>query len=261
MNITAVLGLVLGLGCLIFAVLVAGGSLLMFWDAPSVLVTVGGGFCALMVAYPMSTLAQMPGLMRTVIFPQKFNLTEVILTLVSFSEKTRREGLLSLDDDLDALDDPFLKKGLQLVVDGTDPELVRAIMEIEIDEMAARHDSNKKIFDDFAGLAPSFGMIGTLMGLVLMLVNLNDKSTVGPYLAVAIITTFYGAVLAYLVFTPMSANLDSQTGEEVLMKNMILMGILSIQAGENPRVLKEKLLSFLPPALRIGLAEDETTES
>ena len=257
MNLSAVLGLVLGVACLIFGILVAGGSVLMFWDAPSVIVTVGGGFCALMVAYPFASLAQMPGLMKMVIFPSKFNLTVMIVTLVSFSEKTRREGLLSLDDDLEALDEPFLKKGLQLVVDATDPELVRAIMEIEIDEMANRHDSNKKIFDDFAGLAPSFGMIGTLMGLVLMLVNLNDKSMVGPYLAVAIITTFYGAVLAYLVFTPMAANLDTQTGEEVLMKNMILMGILSIQAGENPRILKEKLVSFLPPVMRLGIADEE----
>ena len=127
--------------------------------------------------------------------------------------------------------------------------------------MANRHDGNKKIFDDFAGLAPSFGMIGTLMGLVLMLVNLNDKSMVGPYLAVAIITTFYGAVLAYLVFTPMASNLDSQTGDEVLMKSMILMGILSIQAGENPRILKEKLVSFLPPVMRLGIADEETPAS
>lgn len=261
MNISVIIGLSAGFSVLIMAIIVAGGNVLMFWDAPSVMVTVGGGFCALMVAYPLSRLAQIPGLMRLTIFPPKFNLTEMIVTLVSFSEKTRREGLLSLDDDLEALDEPFLKKGLQLVVDGTDPELVRAIMEIEIDEMANRHDSNKKIFDDFAGLAPSFGMIGTLMGLVLMLVNLNDKSMVGPYLAVAIITTFYGAVLAYLVFTPMAANLDSQTGEEVLMKNMILMGILSIQAGENPRILKEKLVSFLPPVMRLGIADEETGAS
>lgn len=257
MNISVVLGLGLGVFCLMLGVWFAGGSLLMFWDAPSVMITVGGGFCALMVAYPLSTLAQLPGLMKLTIFPPKFNLTEMIVTLVSFSEKTRREGLLSLDDDLSALEDPFLKKGLQLVVDGTDPELVRAIMEIEIDEMAARHDGNKKIFDDFAGLAPAFGMIGTLMGLVLMLVNLSDKSTVGPYLAVAIITTFYGAVIAYLIFTPMASNLDSLTGEEVLMKNMILMGILSIQAGENPRILKEKLCSYLPPAMRLEIADEE----
>lgn len=256
MNIGMLLGMVLGLGCLIFGVLVAGGSLLMFYDAPSVLVTVGGGWCALMVAYPISALAKMPTYFKIALFPPRLNPGEIIVTLVSFSEKTRREGLLALEDDLEALDDMFMKKGLQLVVDGTDPELVRTIMETEIDQMAARHDSNKKIFDDFAGLAPSFGMIGTLMGLVLMLVNLNDKSTVGPYLAVAIITTFYGAVLAYLFFTPIAANLDTLTGDEVLVKSIMLMGILSIQAGDNPRVLKEKLVSFLPPADRLEIADE-----
>ena len=170
MNISVIIGLTAGFSVLILAVIIAGYC----FDVLGCSFCYGYSwrrFCAFDVAYPLPRLAQIPGLMRLTIFPPKFNLAEMIVTLVSFSEKTRREGLLSLDDDLDALDDPFLKKGLQLVVDGTDPELVRAIMEIEIDEMAARHDSNKKIFDDFAGLAPSFGMIGTLIGLVLMLVN------------------------------------------------------------------------------------------
>lgn len=257
MNISVVLGLVIGFALLCYGVIVAGGSLLMFWDLPSVIITFGGSWCALMVAYPFASLAKFPTYMRAAVFPAKFNPVELIVTLVQFSEKSRREGLLALEDDLDALDDPFLKKGLQLVVDGTDPELVRVILETDIDNMAGRHDSNKKMFDDFAGLAPSFGMIGTLMGLVLMLVNLNDKSTVGPYLAVAIITTFYGAVMAYLVLTPMASNLDNLTGDEVLFKSIAVMGVLSIQAGDNPRVLKEKLVSFLPPAMRTDLLDEK----
>lgn len=257
MNITLVAGLVLGFFALIYGILVAGGQLLMFWDLPSVIVTFGGSWCAMMVAYPMSALTKIPTYMKVAIFPPKFNPVELIITLVQFSEKSRREGLLALEDDLDALDDVFLKKGLQLVVDGTDPELVRTILEIDVDNMASRHDGFKKIFDDWAGLAPSFGMIGTLMGLVLMLVNLNDKSMVGPYLAVAIITTFYGAVWAYLVMTPISANLDALTGDEILFKSVIIMGILSIQAGDNPRILKEKLVSFLPPTMRGDLMDEK----
>lgn len=256
MNIGMLIGIVVGLIFLMLGVWFAGGSLLMFWDAPSIMITVGGGWCALMVAYPISTLMRIPTFFRIALFPPKQNPGDVIVTLVSFSEKTRREGLLALEDDLEALDDQFLKKGLQLVVDGTDPELVRTIMETEIDMMASRHDGNKKIFDDWAGFAPAFGMIGTLMGLVMMLVNLNDKSTVGPYLAVAIITTFYGAVMAYLFLTPLASNLDSLTGDEVTLKSIMLMGILSIQAGDNPRVLKEKLVSFLPPADRLEIAEE-----
>lgn len=257
MNIGLLIGFVAGFFTLVFGILVAGGSLLMFWDAPSVIVTFGGSFCALMVSYPLAILAKIPTYMRIAIFPVKYNPVELIVTLVQFSEKSRREGLLALEDDLDALDDPFLKKGLQLVVDGTDTELVRVILETDIDQMAGRHDVNKKIFDDFAGLAPSFGMIGTLMGLVLMLVNLNDKAMVGPYLAVAIITTFYGAVLAYLVLTPFATNLDSLTGDEVLFKSVAVMGVLSIQAGDNPRILKEKLVSFLAPAMRTDLLDEK----
>lgn len=257
MNVGLLIGLVGGVSALIFGILVAGGSLFLFWDAPSILVTFGGGWCALMVAYPLQRLMAMPTYMRIAVFPPKLNPVELIVTLVQFSEKSRREGLLALEDDLDALEDPFLKKGLQLVVDSTDPELVRIILETDIDNMAGRHDANKKIFDDFAGLAPSFGMIGTLMGLVLMLVNLNDKSMVGPYLAVAILTTFYGAVLAYLVLTPLASNLDALTGDEVLFKSIAVMGVLSIQTGDNPRILKEKLVSFLPPAMRADLMDDK----
>jgi len=257
MNVGLIIGLVAGVTVLIFAVIVAGGSVLMFWDAPAVLVTFGGGWCALMVAYPISVLMKIPTYVRIAIFPPKIDPVELIVTLVQFSEKTRREGLLSLEDDINSLDDAFLKKGLQLVVDGTDPELVRTILEIDIEQMTVRHDSNKKIFDDFAALAPSFGMIGTLMGLVLMLVNLNDRAMVGPYLAVAIITTFYGAVFAYLVLTPLAANLDSLTGDEVLIKSMSVMGILSIQAGDNPRILKGKLISFLPLSQRADLLDEK----
>ncbi|MCL1833017.1 MAG: MotA/TolQ/ExbB proton channel family protein [Leptospirales bacterium] len=257
MNIGLIIGLVAGFGTLLFAILVAGGQVLMFWDAPSVIITLGGAWCAMMVSYPFSMLMQLPTLMRIAIFPVKFNPVELIVTLVQFSEKSRREGLLALEDDLDSLDDLFLKKGLQLVVDGTDPELVRIILETDIDQMAERHGTGKKIFDDFAGLAPSFGMVGTLMGLILLLANLSDKSMVGPYLSVALITTLYGAVVAYLVFTPFSTALDLSTGEEIVFKSVAVMGVLSIQAGDNPRILKEKLVAFIPPELRGDLLEDK----
>ncbi len=250
MNIGFLIGLVLGLILLVYGILVAGGSLLMFWDLPSCIITFGGSWCAMMVSYPFATLTQMPKLFRIALFPPKLKFTELILLLISFSEKSRREGLLSLEDEIESVEDQFLKKALRCVVDGMDPEVIRTILEIDIDSMAARHDANKKIFDDWAGLAPSFGMIGTLMGLVMMLVNLNDKAMVGPYLAVAIITTFYGAVFAYLVLTPISTNLDTLTGVEILYDSIAIMGVMGIQSGDNPTVLKQKLISFLPPAER-----------
>jgi chemotaxis protein MotA len=257
MNIGLLVGLVFGFVTLAFGILISGGELLMFWDAPSIFVTLGGGWCAMMVSYPFSKLMEMVTYTRVSIFPQKFNPVELIVTLVQFSEQSRREGLLALEDDLDALEDPFLKKGLQLVVDGTDPELVRVILETDIEQMAERHGTNKKMFDDFASLAPAFGMIGTLLGLVLLLANLSDKSMVGPYLSVALITTLYGAIMAYLVLTPIGTALELLTGDEIVFKSVAVMGVISIQAGDNPRILKEKLVAFIPPEMRVDLLEEK----
>jgi chemotaxis protein MotA len=256
MQIGMIGGMVGGIILLIWGIISAGGTIGMFIDIPSAIITVGGTCASMLVAHPLGSLALWPALFRIAIFPPSHNLNEIIITLVSFSEKARREGLLALEDDLEDLDDKFTRKGLQLVVDGTDPELVKNIMENEIDQMGARHDDNKRMFDDAAGFAPAFGMIGTLMGLVMMLVNLSDRSSVGPYLAVAIITTFYGAVLCYLVFTPMGTRLDMMTGKEVLTKSIILMGILSIQSGDNPRIVKDKLVSFLPESVREQISEE-----
>ena len=257
MNIGLIVGLVVGFITLAFGVLVAGGELSAFWDAPSILITLGGAWCAMMVSYPFSKLMEMPAYIRAAVFPVKYNLVDSIITLVQFSEKSRREGLLALEDDLEALDDAFLKKGLQLVVDGTDPELVRIILETDIEQMAERHGTNKKMFDDFAALAPAFGMIGTLLGLVLLLANLSDKSMVGPYLSVALITTLYGAIMAYLVLTPIGTALELLTGDEIVFKSVAVMGVISIQAGDNPRILKEKLVAFIPPEMRVDLLEEK----
>jgi chemotaxis protein MotA len=260
MNIGIIIGIVGGFVTLGAAVIVAGSSLLLFWDVPSIFIVVVGSGCALLVAYPLQKITQMATYVRIAIFPVKYNPVELIVTLVQFSEKSRREGLLALEDDLDALDDVFLKKGLQLVVDGTDPELVRIILETDIEQMAGRHDVNKKMFEDFAGSAPSFGMIGTVLALIMLLVNLNDRAMFGPYLSVALVTTLYGAIVAFLIATPLSVALDLLTGEEILFKSVAVMGVLSIQAGDNPRVLKEKLVAFIPPELRGGLLEDSKDE-
>ncbi len=256
MDIATIIGMISGVMFLIFGIWLAKGSLLMFWDPPSVMITVGGSLAAMLVAYPLTKMLKIWDYIKITLTIPKYNPGELIITLVSFSEKARREGLLALEDDLDELEDDFLRKGIQLVVDGTDPELVRRIMETELDNMMTRHDNNKRMFDDWATLAPAFGMIGTLMGLVLMLVNLEDKSTVGPYLAVALITTFYGAVMCYLVFTPMATKLDMRTNEEVLLKSIMIEGVLSIQSGDNPRIVKDKLVSFLPPAEREAISQE-----
>jgi chemotaxis protein MotA len=257
MNIGIIIGMAASFVTLGMAVVFAGGNLLLYWDAPSVFVVVGGSLAALLVAYPFSKIMEMGTYIRMAIFPVKYNPVELIVTLVQFSEKSRREGLLALEDDLDALEDAFLKKGLQLVVDGTDPELVRIIMETDIDQMAERHGINKKMFDDLASFAPSFGMMGTVLALIMLLVNLNDRALFGPYLSVALITTLYGALVAFGISTPLGTALDLLTGEEIVFKSVTVTGVLSIQAGDNPRILKEKLVAFIPPELRVDLLEEK----
>jgi chemotaxis protein MotA len=256
MQITMIIGIVWGLTALILGILFAKSSVLLFYDLPSVMITVGGSIASLMVAYPLPKLLKIPTFFMVCLFPKKYDLNELIVTIVSFSEKARREGLLALEDDLEELDDPYMRKGLQLIVDGTDPELVKNIMENEVEQMVNRHDDNKRVFDDWSTFAPAFGMIGTLMGLVMMLVNLEDRASIGPFLAVAIITTFYGAVICYLFCQPLAARLDCMTNDEVLYRAIIVMGVLAIQSGDNPRIVKDKLITFLPPVLREEITKE-----
>jgi len=256
MDLATILGLIIGFVNLILGVIFAKGNPLLFWDIPSVFITIGGSFCSLVISNPFSKILGLWRVARHAFFPPTYNPNELIITLVSFSEKARREGLLALEDDLDELDDQFLRKGIQLVVDGTDPELVRRIMETELENIQARHDEGKKLFDDWATYAPAFGMIGTLLGLVLMLVNIEDKSAIGPGMSAALITTFYGAIMAYLVFYPISAKLGYLNNQEVLMKLIMIEGTLSIQSGDNPRIVKDKLVSFLDPKLRAAITSE-----
>ena len=157
---------------------------------------------------------------------------------------------MALEEEIESSSDEFLKKGIQLVVDGTDPELVKNILEIEIGFMEERHNENKAFWEAWGGLAPSFGLIGTVIGLIKMLGSLEDPSTIGPAMAVALLTTLYGAVLGYMIFNPIAAKLGLRTDEEVMIRQVMIEGILSVQAGENPRIVEEKLKSFLPPSKR-----------
>ncbi|MBN2402043.1 MAG: motility protein A [Spirochaetes bacterium] len=237
------------------AIIIAGGDTFWFIDPASLMIVVGGTISALLVAFPIKKVMSMINLFKIALFPSSYNYEELIMDIISFSEKARREGLLALEDTIAEVDDPFMRKGLQLIVDGTDPSLVRGILEIEIEQMVIRHDANKRIFDDASTFSPAFGMIGTLMGLIMMLVNLSDKSKIGPYLAVALITTFYGAVLCYLVLSPLATKLDQMTQEEVLIKQIVIAGVLSVHSGENPRITKDKLVSFLPASVKDNISE------
>lgn len=231
-----------------------------FFDPPSMEIVIGGTFATVFVNFTFDEAKRMP-----LIIKQGFQILDVdnvalIKVLISFAEKARREGLLSLEEDVEQVDNPFVKKGIQLVIDGTEGDLVRYILEAEVEQLNARHESSKKMVSCMSTFAPAFGMIGTLVGLVNMLAKLDDPSTLGPSMAVALITTFYGAVVSNLFTIPMEKNLETKNEKEILLYTIAIEGILSIQAGDNPRIVEEKLKSFLSPTLRAELGGDESEE-
>jgi len=239
------IGLSVGTVLILVGALLASGDLLVYADLTSVFITILGSFSALMISVPFEKLKILPKIIGLTFQSKHADPASTVETLVTFAEKARREGVLSLEDDVEEIPDIFLKKAIQLVVDGTDPEIVKRIMYNEIDNMENRHAENKKMLDDWGYFAPSFGMIGTLIGLVAMLRNLEDKSSIGTGMAIALITTLYGAILANFVLLPMSAKLSLYNSMDVLMKEIVVEGVLSIQSGDNPAILRERLNSFI----------------
>jgi chemotaxis protein MotA len=187
------------------------------------------------------------GIIKKTFFSSLESPAEIIEKFMDYANRARREGILSLEPLIKEIDDEFLKKGLQLTVDGLEPQTIQEILETEISYIEERHSKGADICSTLGAFAPAMGMIGTVIGLVQMLQTMSDPSTIGPAMAVALLTTFYGAVLANLVFNPMAGKLRTRSKEEVLLKEMVMNGILSISKGENPRIIEEKLNSFLPP--------------
>jgi chemotaxis protein MotA len=174
--------------------------------------------------------------------------------MVKYAEVARRDGILALENVTADIDDPFIVSGIQMAVDGTDPDLIEAIMMNDLEAVEARHAEGKAVFDNIGKFAPAFGMIGTLIGLVIMLKNMNDPSKIGPGMAVALITTFYGALLANLVALPLAEKLGRRSREEVLLKMIVIKGVMAIQSGDNPRIVEQKLKTFLPTRMRDAAA-------
>lgn len=249
MDIASLLGIILGLAMLVFGIIdnagIAGvGSYL---DPASAIITFGGAFAATLASYSLQDF--LAGLKSfTLIFKSSaMNSTEMIMKIIDLSNVARKEGLLSLEEAAADMDEPFLKKGILLIVDGTDPELVRAILETELFSTEDRHKNLISFWDTLGAMGPAWGMIGTLVGLVNMLNHMEDASAIGPAMAVALITTLYGSLLANWICTPTSNKLKANNASETMQKEVMIEGLLSIQAGENPRVIEEKLKSFLAP--------------
>ncbi|MDR1978001.1 MAG: motility protein A [Synergistaceae bacterium] len=252
MDLTTVIGFLIA-WILVIGGMASGGNIAAYVDFPSILITVGGTVGAIIMAHPGDVLRTVGGAVKNAFVSHDPNLLAMVQTIVSFAEKARREGLLALESDVADLEDEFLKKSIQLVVDGTDPELVKAILDTEIGILEDRHSANKAIFDAMAELAPAYGMIGTLIGLIAMLGNLQDVSALGPGMAVALITTMYGSMMANMFSIPISKKLAARSSKEIVSMELMVEGILAIQAGENPRIVEEKLKVFLPPKLRTRL--------
>lgn len=250
LDILTIGGIVLGMGLVVWGIAM-GGNFMVFVHLPSMLITVGGSFGALLVNFHINQMRQVVKLTMQVIFEKVQEPAKLRELFFQLAQKARREGLLALEDDLQEIDDSFLREGLQKVIDGMDPEHIRDVMETEIDALAQRHQLGQSLFRTWGTLAPAFGMVGTLIGLVQMLVNLDNPDAIGSGMAVALLTTFYGALLANLILIPIAGKLEIRSDAEIAYREMILHGILALQAGVNPRILQDKIRAFLSPQERI----------
>ncbi len=249
MDIATIIGIVSGVALVLLSILTAG-SLNAFISVSSAMVVLGGTAAATLINYPLADVLSVIGVVKKAFLHKAPDPRETIKQLVHFAEVARREGILFLERELENVEDPFLKQGIQLAADGTEPEMMRMILETEIAYLQERHELGQGILSSMGSYAPAFGMIGTLIGLIIMLANMSDPSAIGPGMAVAMITTFYGAVLANLIFLPLAGKLKTRSKQEVMLKELILEGVLAIQSGDNPRIVEQKLISFVPPKIR-----------
>ena len=256
MDFASLIAIVGGIGVIFLGVLTSGGSIGGIIDIPSIFVTVGGSFFSLFLCDSLKNVLGMFKVMGRCFKTFDYGEKNLIQNMVALSEKARREGILALEEGLDDLDDVFLKSGLRMVVDGTDGNVIRSILENEMNQMEARHMVGINLVTQWAGFGPGFGMLGTVIGLIGMLNNLEDKSSLGPNMAVALVTTLYGSMLANWLFGPMAQKLISQNSAELRSREMVLEGVLSIQAGDNPRILAMKLLTYLDPKTRKVIEAD-----
>jgi len=251
MDIASVIGLVLGVVVMVVSILISeGASFGAFVDYPSIMVVCGGAVAAVLISFPLKNFMTLGGVIKLVFVNKQQSIPELIDLIVSLAETARRDGLLALESKLAEVDNSFVVLGIQMSVDGTPQEVIEDIMRTEMDAVAARHSAGKSVVDQLGRFAPAYGMIGTLMGLIIMLGNMDDPSSIGSGMAVALLTTLYGAVVSNLVCLPFAEKLGFLNKQEMLAMEIALRGVLGIQAGDNPRVIAQKLRTFIPPKMR-----------
>ena len=248
-DVATIIGLILGAGLILTAIVIAGDPS-VYVNPQAFLIVVGGACAATMTSVSLVRFFEIPRIAYRALFSRPTDPMGTLRQLVKLAEIARRDGILALEMLIEEVEDPFLVRGIEMAVDGTDPEVIQTVMETELEYLIARHDAGRGTLESLGRFAPAFGMIGTLIGLVAMLSNMNDPKRIGAGMSAALITTLYGALLANLVFLPLAEKLALRSNEEVLVKQIIIQGVMSIQSGDNPRHVRSKLLTFVPPAQR-----------
>ncbi len=248
MDFTTIFGIILGAALIIVSIFM-GGDLMSFVDPQSIMIVIGGTLAAVIASYPLPMLLNTFKHFKKLLSGKQFKVEPTIESIVEFAQLARKNGLLALEEQANALTDPFFKQGIMLVVDAMEADKIREMLESTVESMDKRHDDEAGMYDKAAAFAPAFGMIGTLIGLINMLASMDlsagSSSNLGASMSVALVTTLYGCILANLIFMPIAKKLRVRNEEELLYKQIIIEGVLGIQAGENPKNLKEKLVSLL----------------
>jgi chemotaxis protein MotA len=258
MDLSSILGISAAAFMVLLSILLGGASPLIYWDVPSFILVIVGPIAATMFSMNFAHFKALPKAINKVWKNDKTNVLEIINQLVGFSESARKDGLLSLDDTVKDIEDPFLATGVRLMVDGTDPTIIRRILELEIEQLDERHTKIATGLTSLAAYGPAYGMMGTVVGLVAMMANMQDTASIGKGMALALITTLYGSLLANIFALPAFSKLGAKHDVEVMLRTVMMEGVLSIQSGENPRLLEQKLFSFLPPKQRPAAKDVET---
>ena len=240
MDIASVVGVLLAIGLILASIVIGGGSFGAFIDAPSLMVVCGGAVAAAMISFPLKNFLGVFAVTMKVFLYKLDSVPRLIEEIVSLAETARRDGLLALESRMEEIENPFVALGIQMAVDGTRPEVMEDILRTEMDAVATRHRDGKAVLDQMGRFAPAFGMIGTLMGLIIMLGDMSDPSKIGAGMAVALLTTMYGAIVSNVCFLPFAEKLGFTNKQELLAMEIIIRGIMAIQSGENPRVIEQK---------------------
>lgn len=260
MDLTTIIGLILGFGGLLGGFMMDGGHLGSLIIPSAMIIVFGGTFGAVAISFPMSQLKGVPAALGMAFKETKRNPGQIIDEIVDMASIARREGVLALEQRAQEHTNPFLKEGLMMVVDGTDPELTRQILELEMDALDHHHSGMAKVFESAGALAPTMGIIGTVMGLIHVLGNLSDPNSLGPAIAVAFTATLYGVLSANVIYLPISSKIKIRGREQISEMELMLEGILALQAGENPQLIKKKLSSFVHQKTK-NAAEEAGAES